>query len=128
MHEIGHEYFCKDEELIFLYKIHRLSQRLSMTISIDDIKDEDSLKAWLDERPEAVRQNCAVFIAARSALRVLPIAVDGFQFSDWSRERDVTAIDCFRSVFISSVAAKLPTGDMRTAASVFAAAAFAAFA
>ena len=53
-----------------------------MTISIDDIKDEDSLTAWLNERPEAVRQNCAMFIVARSALRVLPIAVDGFQFTD----------------------------------------------
>ena len=57
-----------------------------MTISIDDIKDIGSLKAWLDDRPEAVRQNCAVFIAARSALRVLPIAVEGLQFSDWSLE------------------------------------------
>jgi len=87
-----------------------------MTISIDDIKDEDSLTAWLNERPEAVRQNCAVFIAARSALRVLPIAVEGLQFSDWSRKRDLTAIACVSGAFISSVAAKLPTDDMRNAA------------
>ena len=88
-----------------------------MVISIDDIKDKKSLEAWLNDRPEAVRQNCAVFIAARSALRVLPIAVEGLQFSNWSRERDLTAIAFFRSVFISSVAAKVPTDDMRNAAS-----------
>ena len=87
-----------------------------MTISIDDIKDEDSLTAWLNEQPEAVRQNCAVFIAARSALRVLTIAVEGLQFSDWSRKRDLTAIACVSGAFISSVAAKLPTDDMRNTA------------
>ena len=86
MHEIGHEYLCKDE---------------------------DSLTAWLNERPEAVRQNCAVFIAARSALRVLPIAVDGFQFSDWSRQRDVTAMPIWRSLLISSVSAKLPAEEVK---------------
>ena len=79
----GNEYFCKNEnDLFFLYKTRHLSQWLYMVISIDDIKDAKSLEAWLDERPEAVRRNCAVFIAARSALRVLPIAVDGIQFSD----------------------------------------------
>jgi len=114
----GNEYFCKNERrLFFLYKTRRLSQWLYMTISIDDIKDKESLEAWLNERPEAVRNNYAVFIAARSALRVMPIAVDGFQFADWSRERDLTAIAFFRSVFISSVAAKVPTDDMRNAAS-----------
>ena len=93
----GNEYFCKNERrLFFLYKTRRLSQWLYMTISIDDIKDKESLEAWLNERPEAVRNNYAVFIAARSALRVMPIAVDGFQFADWSRERDLTAIAFFR--------------------------------
>ena len=114
----GNEYFCKNERrLFFLYKTRRLSQWLYMTISIDDIKDKESLVTWLNERPEAVRNNYAVFIAARSALRVMPIAVDGFKFADWSRERDLTAIAFFRSVFISSVAAKVPTDDMRNAAS-----------
>ena len=109
----GNEYFCKNERrLFFLYKTRRLSQWLYMTISIDDIKDKESLEAWLNERPEAVRNNYAVFIAARSALRVMPIAVDGFQFADWSRERDLTAIAFFRSVFISSVAAIVPTDDI----------------
>ena len=124
----GNEYFCKNERrLFFLYKTRRLSQWLYMTISIDDIKDKESLEAWLNERPEAVRNNYAVFIAARSALRVMPIAVDGFQFADWSRERDLTAIAFFRSVFISSVAAKVPTDDMRNAATASADAAASAF-
>ena len=86
-----------------------------MTISIDDIKDIGSLKAWLDDRPEAVRQNCAVFIAARSALRVLPIAVEGLQFSDWSLEHEGTAIPILRCFISSSVAAKFPAIDARDA-------------
>ena len=87
-----------------------------MTISIDDIKDKKSLEAWLDDRPEAVRQNCAVFIAARSALRVSPSSTIDFQFSDWSRKFDLTSITLFRGLLISSVAAKMPTEDMRRAA------------
>src|SRR5210317_888778 len=113
----GNEYFCKNERrLFFLYKTRRLSQWLYMAISIDDIKDKKSLEAWLNDQLEAVRQNCAVFIAARSALRVLPIAVDGIQFSDWWRNDDLTAIVSVRSVLILSVAAKLPTNDMRKTA------------
>ena len=119
----GNEYFCKNERrLFFLYKTRRLSQWLYIVISIDDIKGKESLEAWLKERPEDVRQNCAVFIAARSALRVMPIAVDGFQFSDWSQERhlqerDLTAVPILRSVLTSAVAAKLPTGEVKASAS-----------
>jgi len=110
----GNAYFCKNEnDLFFLYKTRRLSQWLYVAISIDDIKDKESLVTWLNERPEAVRQNCAVFIAARSALRVLAIAVGGFQCSDWLRKREVTAIHCVRCALISSVAAKLSTDDMK---------------
>jgi len=83
-----------------------------MVISIDDIKDKESLEAWLNDQPEAVRQNCAVFIAARSALRVLPIAVDGYQFSDWSRNSDFTSIPIWRSLITSTVAAIMPTDDL----------------
>jgi hypothetical protein len=109
----GNEYFCKNERrLFFLYKTRRLSQWLYMAISIDDIKDKESLEAWLNERPEAVRQNCAVFIAARSALRVLPVAVDGFQFVNWPLNSSLTAIPILRGVFISSVAAKIPIDDL----------------
>jgi len=109
----GSEYFCKNEnDLFFLYKTRRLSQWLYTVISIDDIKDKESLEAWLNDQPEAVRQKCAVFIAARSALRVLPIAVDGYQFSDWSRNSDFTSIPIWRSLITSTVAAIMPTDDL----------------
>lgn len=122
----GNEYFCKNEnDLFFLYKTRYLSQWLYMAISIDDITDQESLITWLNERPKAVRQNCAVFIAARSALRVMSIAVDGFQFSGWSRDSDFTSTPIWHSLIISSVAAKLPSDDMRKAASAADAAAFA---
>jgi len=65
-------------------------------------KDEDSLTAWLNERPEAVRQNCAMFIAARSALRVLPIAVDGFQFTDAQIQSDIKTTVILQSLLMAS--------------------------
>lgn len=41
-----------------------------------DIKDKDSLQAWLKARPEASRQADAIVIAQRAALRVLPLWLD----------------------------------------------------
>jgi len=46
----------------------------------------------------------------------LTIAVEGLQFSDWSRKRDLTAIACVSGAFISSVAAKFPTDELRNTA------------
>lgn len=80
-----------------------------MAISIDDIKDEKSLEAWLNERPEAVRQNCAVFIAARAALRVLPYTVFDLQFSNMLGQQNVTSVTFLKSALITSVAAEFPS-------------------
>lgn len=86
-----------------------------MAISIDDIKDRESLDTWLNERPEAVRQNCAVFIAARAALRVMSPAVDLLQFSLWPRKGNLTAVPIWRSLLTSSLTAKKPTLKVRHA-------------
>ena len=107
------EYFCKNERRVnFLYKIHGLSQKLCMAISIDDIKGPNCLETWLRERPEGVRQNGAVFIAARSALRVLPIAVDTCQFGQRAIERGVTAVPALLGLLIASVSTKDLTMDL----------------
>jgi hypothetical protein len=43
----------------------------------DEIIDGDSLKAWLDARPEETRQHDAVVIAQRTACRLLSLGQDG---------------------------------------------------
>ncbi|WP_354543367.1 hypothetical protein [Roseovarius sp. MBR-78] len=65
----------------------------------------------------------AVWIASRAASRVLPLWWDDVLSEEWARERELTALPILRCILISSVAAKLPTGDIRAAAALAAAAA-----
>ncbi|WP_167647263.1 hypothetical protein [Mameliella alba] len=64
----------------------------------EDIKDRETLEAWLRERP----RRDAVVIAHRAALRVLPIwgAAMG---EDWARESGLTALPLLRCGLISAV-------------------------
>ncbi|WP_297768388.1 hypothetical protein, partial [uncultured Roseovarius sp.] len=73
-----------------------------------DIKDRESLEAWLKDQP----RESAVWIAFRAAARVLPVWWDAVLTEEWARERDLTAL-LLRSVLISSVAAVVPTDDIR---------------
>ena len=77
-----------------------------------DIRDEESLKAWLEGQPRAV----AVWIAARAAARVLPLWWQEVLKHDWAHEGDLTALPVLRSVLISSVAAVRPTKDIKATA------------
>lgn len=96
-----------------------------MAIAIEDIDDHESLKAWLDAFPgtEEERYQAAVFIAARAATRVLPIAWTSFEYHSWARKRDLTAIPLLRSLLISGVAVQMSNPDIRAAATAYAAAA-----
>ncbi|MBY6118565.1 hypothetical protein KUV64_05435 [Mameliella alba] len=64
----------------------------------EDIKDRETLEAWLRERP----RRDAVVIAHRAALRVLPLwgAAMG---EDWARESGLTALPLLRCGLISAV-------------------------
>ena len=68
----------------------------------------------MDEVEEPRRQQAAVFIAARAALRVAPVLYGLFEFSgegdDWPSLLDL------RSLLISSVAATMPSDDIKRAA------------
>jgi len=90
------------------------------------IEDRESLKAFLDGVEEPRRQQAAVFIAARAALRAAPELQVFFDFEH--NKKPLKPLPVLRSLLISSVAATMPTEDIRFSADAAAvtAAAFAA--
>lgn len=78
-----------------------------------DIVDEESLKAWLQARPEETRQADAVTIANRAALRVMPNYVWRLG-GDWARGLNLTAIPILDSILISSVGRLYPTNEVKS--------------
>ena len=91
----------------------------------DDIKDRDSLKAWLDARPEETRQRDAVVIAQRASNRAFPLYVRSLK-TKRAQKRDLTALPVLRSLLTSGVAAVYPTPEVRRAAAAAAASSYAA--
>lgn len=93
-----------------------------------DIKDEESLRHWLEEWPESqgldekAARKVAVNIAHRAAMRVFPIAWEWYA-SAAARKLDLTALPVLRSSLMSGVASTCPTPEISRAAD---AAAFAA--
>ena len=75
---------------------------------------EESLKAFLDGIEQPRRQQAAVFIAARAALRVVPM-LHGFFDLEHNKE-PLTPLPLLRPLLISSVAATMPTDDIKYAA------------
>lgn len=82
-------------------------------VEIALISDRDSLKAWLDVQPREV----AVAIAARAALRVVPVCWREFQINEAVRTRGLTASSFLRLVFILSVAPRSPSDKLSGAVS-----------
>ncbi len=85
-----------------------------------DIRDEDSLKAWLETQPREV----SALIASRAALRVMPVWADYCLFGR-GKERDVTPVPVLWANLISSVVAVSPTDDMKAPARAAASAIYA---
>ncbi|MGB0903866.1 MAG: hypothetical protein ACPGVJ_03120 [Mangrovicoccus sp.] len=80
-------------------------------VSIADIRDKDSLKAWLDALPEEARYRYAVTIAARAALRVQPLL---WEYVKPARPNaEMTVLVFLQSPLVSSVASTCPTGDIK---------------
>jgi len=91
-----------------------------------DIRDKDSFKAWLETLPERVGEDearrIAVWLAARMALRVLPLVWHFRTDKDTGRfDRSPTPV--LRCLLISSASAKVPTVDFGKAAAAAAEAA-----
>jgi len=91
-------------------------------VEIVDINDKKGLEAWLENQPREV----SVWIASRTAARVLPIWWEAARTEDWARKADLTALQVLRSLMVSSGAAFRPTADIRNAADAAARAAYAA--
>lgn len=76
-----------------------------------EIRNRETLRAWLRERP----QQDSVAIAHRVALRTFPrwgAAMD----RNWARQSDVTALSFLRCALISAVGAEMPEADIERAA------------
>jgi|GEM_PF-5897717 len=91
-------------------------------MEVEDIKNEDSLKAWLNARPEETRQSDAIAIACRCALRV-SVLFGQEMSAPWARKADLTALPILRLNSTSGVVRKYPTPEVRAAARAAAAAA-----
>lgn len=79
-----------------------------MVIAVEDIVDGNSLEAWLKERPEDLRRQCALFVASRAAARVAPLAWDWFQFDPVAIRHRFTSLPLCRSQLTSVLAFLVP--------------------
>jgi hypothetical protein len=77
-------------------------------VQIEDIKDEVSLKAWLDTQPVEV----SPWIAARAALRVFPYYWEWAHNDQGLRGRDLTVLPELRFYLTSAVARRIQTTDV----------------
>lgn len=85
-----------------------------MVIAVKDIVDEDSLKAWLNERPEDLRQQCCVWMAARAAARAIPKDWYGQHFDKRARERGLNGVWVSRCLLIAIAAMLCPQENFKT--------------
>ena len=79
-----------------------------MVIAVEDIVDIESLEAWLNERPEELRRQCAVWISARSAARAIPKDWYGQHFDKRARERGLNGVWVSRCLLIAIAAMPRP--------------------
>lgn len=85
------------------------------------IKIADDVKAFIQAQDDARQHACATFIASRAALRVAPAAIQFYEFHNSAREHDLTSLVLWRHLLISSIAATVPTDDIKAAARIAAA-------
>jgi|GEM_PF-1130221 len=77
-------------------------------VAVEEIVDNETFIAWLEEQPEEHRRDIAVALATRCALRVFPVWGAALH-QDWARDRDLTGYPVFRRLFLTGVACKTPT-------------------
>ncbi|MFT5067180.1 MAG: hypothetical protein ACI9TA_002807, partial [Reinekea sp.] len=90
-------------------------------MEIAEVVDRGSLKTYLDGLPDDVGAQTAKYVARRAAARVAPVALLFFAKNTPVGKDKVTALPIFGAITMTQVARLVPT-----AASTFAAAAFAA--
>ena len=75
-----------------------------MPIEPQDIRDRESFKQWLDERPAGVRRKTAIVLASRLAARVLPVLTRSGRPRKLRQFADLS-LPVFRANLISRAAA-----------------------
>jgi hypothetical protein len=91
-----------------------ISQPNGREAELVEFRDRKELKAWLDKQPREV----SVAIAARAALRVLPVLEHANEAGDFTR---TIFLAVFRATGVAWVAAKYPTQATRLRATAAAA-------
>ncbi|MBZ4022840.1 hypothetical protein CKO11_10250 [Rhodobacter sp. TJ_12] len=71
-------------------------------VQASEIKNEETLQAWLDARPEDTRQREAVTLAHRAAMRVLPIWISR-QRVDWPGSNAVAGLSILQGLLVSGI-------------------------
>ena len=92
-----------------------------MELALEDVRDEESLKAYLDGLSENQRRVIGLRVASNAALRMLPMAARDLLTANWARERDFTPVALFGACLISRVAAASPAREIAVAAAYAAA-------
>ena len=77
-------------------------------VEIDDIKDSESLQAWLETQP----QKTSVAIAHRTAMRIFLTYWDWVLTSEYAQKHGLTVLVVSRCNLISGVAAFYPTPEI----------------
>ncbi|MBD3788229.1 MAG: hypothetical protein IE922_14925 [Sphingomonadales bacterium] len=83
-------------------------------VEASEIRDEETLKAWLDARPEETRQRDAAILAHRAAMRVLPYYLRALN-TDWARKDELTALPILWANLTSGVARNSLTLEVKSA-------------
>lgn len=84
----------------------------------EDIRDRNSLEAWLIARPEGVRSSEAVAIAQRAALRAFPMWSGDLE-EEWAQEAEMTALPILRLHLTAGVTRRFPTQKFKAADDAF---------
>ncbi|TDI57404.1 MAG: hypothetical protein E2O93_04790, partial [Alphaproteobacteria bacterium] len=83
---------------------------------LPDVTDREQLEAWLKEQPPAF----SIAIAARAALRILPVLVLEFDAEEPHPPEEIAAdlvLPVFRATAVAWVAARYPTHASKLTAS-----------
>ena len=80
------------------------------------ITGEEGVKAFIEAQDEARQQACTTFIASRAALRVAPAAIQFFEFNTTAIGHVLTALVTWHPLVVTSVAAIMPTDEIKSAA------------
>ncbi len=86
-------------------------------VEVAEIKDRDSLQAWLLDRPLDETKKFAITIAHRAAMRLLPVYWEWVKTWEFAKKHDLIALSILRCNLISGVARVMPTPEIINAGS-----------